>query len=123
VSNHGGRQVDGGIATLDCLSGVARVVGRQIPVLFDSGIRRGADAVKALALGATAVLVGRPYLWALAVNGAVGVRDFLSNFLADLDLTLALAGKRTLAGLTPNDLALAAFGGLGFAENEGRSAD
>lgn len=123
VSNHGGRQVDGAIAALDCLSGVARVVDRRVPVLFDSGIRRGADAVKALALGAVAVLVGRPYLWALVVNGAAGVRDFLSNFLADLDLTLALTGKRTLARLTAEDLALAAFGGLGFAENEGRGSD
>ena len=111
VSNHGGRQVDGGIATLDCLPGVVRTVGGVVPVLFDSGIRRGADAFKALALGATAVLVGRPYLWALAVGGAAGVREFLLNFLADLDLTLGLAGKRRLAEVYRDDLALAGMMG------------
>lgn len=106
VSNHGGRQVEGAVGSLECLPGVARVVGGRVPVLFDSGVRRGADAVKALALGASAVLVGRPYLWALAVGGADGVREFGVNFLADLDLTLALAGKRTLADLGPEDLAV-----------------
>ncbi|WP_439630408.1 alpha-hydroxy-acid oxidizing protein, partial [Gemmata sp.] len=103
VSNHGGRQVEGAVGSLECLPGVARAVGGRVPVLFDSGVRRGADVVKALALGAAAVLVGRPYLWALAVNGADGVREFGVNLLADLDLTLALAGKRTLAGLGPED--------------------
>ncbi|MFO0824552.1 MAG: alpha-hydroxy-acid oxidizing protein [Gemmataceae bacterium] len=114
VSNHGGRQVEGAIGSLECLPGVARVVGGRVPVLFDSGIRRGSDAVKALALGANAVLVGRPYLWALAVNGCEGVREFGANFLADLDLTLALAGKRVLADLGPDDLAV----GLGCPYSE-----
>jgi lactate 2-monooxygenase len=92
VSNHGGRQVDGAIAALDALPGVVGAAGGAVPVLFDSGIRTGADAVKALALGAAAVLLGRPYLWGLALGGEEGVRDVLRGFLADLDLTLALCG-------------------------------
>lgn len=92
VSNHGGRQVDGAIAALDALPKVVNVVKGRIPVLFDSGIRRGADAFKAIALGAKAVLLGRPYVWGLAVAGEQGVREVTLNFLADFDLTLALSG-------------------------------
>jgi isopentenyl diphosphate isomerase/L-lactate dehydrogenase-like FMN-dependent dehydrogenase len=92
VSNHGGRQVDGSIASLDALPQVAHAVRNKIPVLFDSGIRRGADALKALALGARAVLLGRLYVWGLAVAGEEGVRDVLQNFIADFDLTLGLSG-------------------------------
>jgi len=92
VSNHGGRQVDGAIAALDALRAVVRAVGGRIPVLVDSGIRHGSDALKALALGARAVLLGRPYLWGLAVAGEPGVREVLLNFLADFDLALALSG-------------------------------
>ena len=92
VSNHGGRQVDGAIAALDALPGVVGAVDGRVPILFDSGIRTGADAVKALALGAVAVLLGRPYIWGLALGGEEGVRDVLRGFLADLDLTLALCG-------------------------------
>jgi lactate 2-monooxygenase len=92
VSNHGGRQVDGSIATLDALPGIKDAVPSDFPVLLDSGIRSGADAFKALALGAQAVLLGRPYIWALGVGGADGVRQLLRGFLADLDLTLALSG-------------------------------
>jgi lactate 2-monooxygenase len=92
VSNHGGRQVDGAIAALDALPGVVGAVDGRVPVLFDSGIRTGADAVKALALGAAAVLLGRPYIWGLALGGEEGVRDVLRGFLADLDLTMALCG-------------------------------
>src|SRR5579863_5111586 len=99
VSNHGGRQVDGAIAALDALPGVVAAVKGRIPVLFDSGIRRGSDALKALALGAKAVLLRRPYLWGLAVAGEQGVRDVTLNFLADLDLTLALSGYRSPAEL------------------------
>jgi len=104
VSNHGGRQVDGGIATLDALPGVVKAVAGRVPVLIDGGIRRGADVFKALALGARAVLVGRPYMWALAINGEAGVRDYLSNLLADFDLTCALSGKSTLADISRQDV-------------------
>jgi len=92
VSNHGGRQVDGAIATLDALPAIVRTVNGRIPVLFDGGIRRGADVFKALALGARAVLLGRLYTWGLALAGEQGVRDVVLNLLADLDLTLALSG-------------------------------
>jgi lactate 2-monooxygenase len=96
VSNHGGRQVDGAIATLDALPGVVEAAGDDIAVLMDSGIRCGADAFKALALGADAVLLGRPAMWGLAVAGEDGVRTVLRSFLAELDLTLALSGHTSL---------------------------
>jgi len=92
VSNHGGRQVDGAIAALDALPAIVKLMGNRLPVLFDSGIRRGSDIVKALALGARAVLIARPYCWGLALAGEEGVRDVVLNLLADLDVTLALAG-------------------------------
>ena len=94
VSNHGGRQLDGAIAALDALPSVVEAAGGQIPVLFDSGIRRGADLLKAVALGAAAVLLGRPFAFGLAAGGEAGVRAVLENFIADADLTLALAGRR-----------------------------
>lgn len=97
VSNHGGRQVDGALAALDALPDVVDVVQDRVPVLFDSGIRRGADVLKALALGARAVLLGRPYVYGLALGGEVGVRDVVLNLLADLDLTLALCGYTSAA--------------------------
>lgn len=92
VSNHGGRQVDGAIGALDALPGVVQAVDGRCEVLFDSGIRSGADALKALALGARAVLLGRPYIWGLALGGAEGVTEVLRSFLADLDLAMALSG-------------------------------
>ncbi len=97
VSNHGGRQVDGSIATLEALPAIADAVDGRIPILLDSGIRTGADAFKALALGATAVLLGRPYVYGLAIAGYRGVREVLENFTADFELTMALAGCRSLA--------------------------
>jgi lactate 2-monooxygenase len=100
VSNHGGRQVDGAVAALDVLPEIAAAVGDRLDVLFDSGIRTGADVVKALALGAKAVLLGRPYVYGLALGGEAGVRHTLRGILADLDLTVGLSGNRTLADLT-----------------------
>ncbi|MBY0096052.1 lactate 2-monooxygenase [Mesobacillus maritimus] len=99
VSNHGGRQVDGAIAAIDALPEIIDVVNGEIPVLMDSGIRRGADIVKALALGAKAVLVGRPYIYGLALAGDAGVNQVLRNLIADLDLTMALAGKKSIREL------------------------
>ncbi|MFI6516138.1 lactate 2-monooxygenase [Spirillospora sp. NPDC050679] len=100
VSNHGGRQVDGAIASLDALPPVADAVGHQTTVLFDSGVRTGADVAKALALGAKAVLVARPYAYGLALGGEAGVRHVLRCLQADLELTMALAGLRTPAEVT-----------------------
>ena len=99
VSNHGGRQLDGAIATLDALPPIVEVVGDRIPVLLDSGIRSGADILKALALGATAVLVGRPYVYGLAIAGETGVREVLLNLLADFDLALGLSGATAIGEL------------------------
>ncbi|HTL66646.1 MAG TPA: lactate 2-monooxygenase [Lacunisphaera sp.] len=92
VSNHGGRQIDGEIASLDALPAVTEAVNGKVPVLFDSGIRSGADVFKALALGATAVCLGRPYIYGLAVAGQRGVEEVIGNVLAEFDLTLGLAG-------------------------------
>lgn len=104
VSNHGGRQVDGAIAALDALRPVVEAVGDRLEVLFDSGVRTGADVLKALALGAHAVLVGRPYAYGLAHGGEEGVEHVLRSLLADLDLTLGLSGHRTPADLSPASL-------------------
>lgn len=110
VSNHGGRQVDGAIAALDALPGVVASVAGKVPVLFDSGIRRGADVMKALALGARAVLVARPYLWGLAVAGEAGVGDTVLNLLADFELSMALSGFTSPKQLTAAALATAPGG-------------
>lgn len=96
VSNHGGRQVDGAVASLDVLPEICEVVDDRVPVLLDSGIRRGADVLKALALGASAVLVGRPYADGLAVGGEAGVERVIRNLIADVDLELALSGYRSV---------------------------
>ena len=96
VSNHGGRQVDGAIATLDALPAVVEAAG-DLPVLVDSGVRTGADAVKAIALGARAVLLGRPYAFGLGVGGEEGVKHVLRSFLAELELTIALSGLTRLS--------------------------
>jgi lactate 2-monooxygenase len=104
VSNHGGRQVDGAIASLDALPPIVAEVAGRIPVLFDSGIRTGADALIALALGADAVLVGRPYVYGLALAGQAGVEAVLRHLIAELDLTLGLVGVRRVADLTPDTI-------------------
>jgi lactate 2-monooxygenase len=105
VSNHGGRQVDGAIGALDALPGIAAAVGGDMAVLFDSGVRSGADVVKALALGADAVLLGRPYLWGLALDGRAGVETVLRMLLAELDLSLALSGYARPGEVGPDALA------------------
>ncbi len=104
VSNHGGRQVDGAIGSLQALPGVVEAVGERCEVLFDSGIRSGADALKALALGARAVCLGRPYVWGLALGGEQGVIDVLRAFLADLDLNMALSGHANVDELGMHSL-------------------
>jgi len=104
VSNHGGRQVDGSIATMDALPSVVEAVNGRVPILLDSGIRSGADALRALALGATAVGLGRPYVWGLAVAGEDGVREVLRNFRGDFDLTLGLSGYASVSELSPDAL-------------------
>jgi lactate 2-monooxygenase len=107
VSNHGGRQVDGAIATIDALPDVVEAVDGRVPVLLDSGVRGGADAFKALALGATAVLLGRPYVYGLAVAGERGVREVIQNHQADFDLTMGLAGCSSIAEIGPDQLVTA----------------
>jgi lactate 2-monooxygenase len=97
VSNHGGRQVDGAIGALDALAGVREAVGNDFTVLFDSGIRTGADVFKALALGADAVCLGRPFVWGLGLDGQAGVEHVLRCLLAELDLTLALSGYTSVS--------------------------
>jgi lactate 2-monooxygenase len=105
VSNHGGRQVDGAIASLDALPRVVAEVDGRVPVLFDSGVRSGADAFIALALGAGAILVGRPWVYGLALAGADGVRAVLENMLAELDLTMGLSGVSSIEQITSELLA------------------
>lgn len=99
VSNHGGRQTGGSIGALDALPAIVEAVGGRCPILLDSGVRYGADAMKAVALGAQAVLLGRPYIWGLAVDGENGVRGVLNHFLADYDLTMGMAGYTSPAEL------------------------
>jgi isopentenyl diphosphate isomerase/L-lactate dehydrogenase-like FMN-dependent dehydrogenase len=108
VSNHGGRQVDGAVGALDALVDVVTTLGgpgsTSVPVILDSGVRSGADIIKALALGAAAVTVGRPHVYGLAVDGAAGVRAVLENLVAELDLTLGLIGMRSVSELSPEVL-------------------
>ncbi len=100
VSNHGGRQLDGSIATLDALPAIAARAGDRMPILLDGGVRRGTDVLKALALGARAVLIGRPYLWGLAAAGEAGVAQVLRMLREELELAMALAGTPRLADVT-----------------------
>jgi L-lactate dehydrogenase (cytochrome) len=99
VSNHGGRQVDGSVSALEALAAVRSAVPAGVPVLLDGGVRRGPDVIKAVALGAGAVLVGRPYVYGLAAGGQAGVHEVLSNLLAETDSVLALSGYRSLRDL------------------------
>ena len=102
VSNHGGRQLDGAIATLDALADVVAGVGGRCPIVLDGGIRRGTDVIKALALGADAVAIGRPSLYGLAAGGAAGVQRVVELLRAELDLAMALVGAPSLAALEPD---------------------
>jgi isopentenyl diphosphate isomerase/L-lactate dehydrogenase-like FMN-dependent dehydrogenase len=100
VSNHGGRQLDGTLATIDALPDVVDAVAGRVPVLIDGGIRRGTDVFKAVALGAAAVLIGRPYLWGLAAAGEDGVVSVLEMLRREVELTMALAGCPSVAAIT-----------------------
>jgi len=102
VSNHGGRTLDTAVATLEALPAVAAAVGARVPLLLDGGIRRGTDVLKALALGASAVLVGRPIVYGLAVSGAFGVAHVLRLLRDELEAAMALTGCRTLADIGPH---------------------
>jgi len=102
VSNHGGRNLDTVPATIDALPRVVQAVDGRVPVLFDGGVRRGVDVVKALALGATAVLIGRPYLWGLATCGADGVARVVRMLVDELEMAMAQCGARSLAEITPD---------------------
>ncbi|MYR07219.1 lactate 2-monooxygenase [Gordonia sp. SID5947] len=104
VSNHGGRQVDGAIGSIDALAAIAPAVDGRIKVLVDSGIHTGADVFKALALGADAACIGRPHMYGLALAGADGARDVVANIIAELDLTLGLAGHTSVADVNPTAL-------------------
>lgn len=104
VSNHGGRQIDGAIGSLDALPRIIDEINGKVPVLFDSGIRGGSDILKALALGATAVCVGRPYVYGLAVAGERGVYEVFRNLLAEFDIALGLSGHTSVAELSPASL-------------------
>jgi 4-hydroxymandelate oxidase len=104
VSNHGGRTLDTVPATIDCLPAVATAVAGRVPVLLDGGVRRGTDIVKAIALGASAVLVGQPVLHALAVGGMPGVAHMLTLLQAELEVAMALAGCPTLAAIGPSSV-------------------
>lgn len=105
VSNHGGRQLDGAMGSLDALPGIVEAVGGRVPVLFDSGVRCAADAFKALALGASAVCLGRPYLYGLALAGDAGAREVFEGFRAEFDLTMAVAGVTRIAEITRDTVA------------------
>ena len=102
VSNHGGRQLDGMISSIEALPAVVEAVGGRIPVLIDGGFRRGADVVKALCLGASAGLIGRPNLWGLAVGGEAGVARVLEIYRSEIDRVMGLLGVSRIADLGPD---------------------
>ncbi len=103
-STHGGRQANGGLAALDCLPDVVDAVSERVPVIFDSGVRSGPDVLTALALGASAVGIGRPYAYGLAVGGQRGIEHVVKCFLAEMDLMMAVDGYPNIAALTPDTL-------------------
>ena len=109
VSNHGGRQLDGAVPTAVALREVAAEVSGRAAVLVDGGIRSGADVVRALALGADGVMVGRPFAWALASGGEAGVLAALGALIEDTERTLVLVGADGPAGVTPQHIRLAAW--------------
>lgn len=111
VSNHGGRQIDGAVGSLEMLPEIVEAVGDKTTVLFDSGIRTGADIFKALALGAKAVLIGRPVMYGLGIAGERGVKHVLASLLADLDGTMGLAGVKSVGDLNPRILRKLSYGG------------
>ena len=104
VSNHGGNNLDGTPASIRALPAVAEAVGTQLEVLLDGGIRRGSDVVKALALGARAVMIGRAYLWGLAANGSAGVRNVFDVLRGGIDSTLLALGRPSVHHLSPDDI-------------------
>ncbi len=100
VSNHGGRQLDGSIASIDALPAISKVINKQIPIIMDGGIRRGGDILKALALGAKCVAIGRPIIWGLSHSGQSGVEDIFRILQSELALAMALAGCADIADIT-----------------------
>ncbi len=104
VSNHGGRQVDGAIGTFEALPAIVKAASNSIPVLMDGGVRGGADIFKALAMGAKAVCIGRPYVYGLTINGEAGVEEVIQNLLADFDLTMGLAGCRNVSEISRDSI-------------------
>ncbi len=106
VSNHGGNNLDGTPATIRALPAVAEAVGNQVEVLLDGGIRRGGDVVKAVAMGARAVMIGRAYLWGLAANGQAGVENVLDILRGGIDSALLALGHSSIHDLTPDDIVI-----------------
>jgi isopentenyl diphosphate isomerase/L-lactate dehydrogenase-like FMN-dependent dehydrogenase len=107
VSNHGGRATESGRATIDALPEVIQVVRNRVPVLVDGGFRRGTDVFKALALGARAICIGRPYMWGVAAFGDAGVETVLAIMRREFNLTMAECGKRSIAEITPSSIVAA----------------
>ncbi|KAL0939032.1 lactate 2-monooxygenase PB1A11.03-like protein 1 [Colletotrichum truncatum] len=111
VSNHGGRQLDGAVASLEVLPEIVEAVGDKLTVMFDSGIRTGADIIKALALGAKAVFIGRPAIYGLGIAGKEGAKAVIAGLLADLDLSMGLSGLKSVSELKPSILRQVRYGG------------
>ena len=100
ISNHGGRQVDGSMSSFGALPNIAKIVKGKVPIILDSGVRSGSDVFKALAMGATAVSIGRPYVYGLAVGGERGVYEVFRNFMTDFELTMGLSGCNSIKEIT-----------------------